>query len=388
MRTIDNYFNCVILSQVRCTQPFNKHVQYGVSFITLHSVPKKKEKNSEFDISWSSKKVPSPKKAATSFGKFKIARSGSESSDDNISSFQKWRNFKKSNETSSSAKTIEPTLKEKIESLKKAEKRRQSFKNDDEEDSSNQKLDRNRNSLLYDMDDDLPNEKLEKKIRLDKSHSSTSTNKAETTSKSNSKKTDITDEATKRKFDFLFDNNPPDRSSSNSTSKSKSSEHRSSKESPKKGDHHSRRDSPKKSERSDKSSSSSRHSRSDDSKSIKSSPSKSSNHNRDADKKTPSKHDKRSNSSKHAVTYQPFKKLLSGVVFVISGIQNPDRNDLRKKALELGGKYKSDWDSSCTHLICAFKNTPKYVQVLGEGKIVDKRWIEKCYKEKKRLIET
>ena len=82
---------------------------------------------------------------------------------------------------------------------------------------------------------------------------------------------------------------------------------------------------------------------------------------------------------------KPFNKLMDGVVFVISGLQNPLRGEVRQKALEMGAKYKGDWDSSCTHLICEFMNTPKFNQVKGKGKIVKKEWIVKCYSEKKRL---
>lgn len=57
--------------------------------------------------------------------------------------------------------------------------------------------------------------------------------------------------------------------------------------------------------------------------------------------------------------YKPFRKLLEGVVLTISGIQNPERGDLRSKALGMGAKYRADWDDTCTHLICAFRNTPK-----------------------------
>lgn len=49
--------------------------------------------------------------------------------------------------------------------------------------------------------------------------------------------------------------------------------------------------------------------------------------------------------------YKPFNQLLNGVVLVISGIQNPDRTDLRNKAIELGAKYKANWDQTCTHLM-------------------------------------
>ncbi|XP_055716733.1 DNA repair protein XRCC1 [Phlebotomus papatasi] len=84
------------------------------------------------------------------------------------------------------------------------------------------------------------------------------------------------------------------------------------------------------------------------------------------------------------VSYQPFSQLLSGVIYTISGIQNPERGNLRQKATEMGARYKPDWDSSCTHLICAFKNTPKYNQVRGLGKIVQKDWILNCYAKKTR----
>lgn len=48
---------------------------------------------------------------------------------------------------------------------------------------------------------------------------------------------------------------------------------------------------------------------------------------------------------------KPFGQLLSGVVFTISGIVNPERASLREKALEMGAKYKPSWDNYCTHLM-------------------------------------
>ena len=47
-----------------------------------------------------------------------------------------------------------------------------------------------------------------------------------------------------------------------------------------------------------------------------------------------------------------FNKLMKKVVFVMSGYQNPERGQIRDKALEMGATYKPDWTSGCTHLMC------------------------------------
>lgn len=64
-----------------------------------------------------------------------------------------------------------------------------------------------------------------------------------------------------------------------------------------------------------------------------------------------SKRKKSLTPKKSNIQYKPFSRLLENVVLVISGIQNPDRADLRSKALQMGARYKPDWDSSCTHLM-------------------------------------
>ncbi|XP_072106820.1 DNA repair protein XRCC1 isoform X3 [Mobula birostris] len=46
-----------------------------------------------------------------------------------------------------------------------------------------------------------------------------------------------------------------------------------------------------------------------------------------------------------------FHSILGGTVLVLSGFQNPFRSELRDKALEMGARYRSDWDPECTHLI-------------------------------------
>ncbi|XP_037073239.1 DNA repair protein XRCC1-like [Pollicipes pollicipes] len=84
-------------------------------------------------------------------------------------------------------------------------------------------------------------------------------------------------------------------------------------------------------------------------------------------------------------TYRPLDKLLSGVVFAMSGYKNPERATLREQGIRLGAKYRPDWTPDCTHLICAFRNTPKHVQVRGRGKIVLGSWLMACAAQKRRL---
>ncbi|XP_057365407.1 DNA repair protein XRCC1-like isoform X2 [Daphnia carinata] len=82
---------------------------------------------------------------------------------------------------------------------------------------------------------------------------------------------------------------------------------------------------------------------------------------------------------------KPFNRLLDNVVVVLSGFQNPLRSQLRDKLQALGATYKPEWNASCTHLVCAFYNTPKFLEVKGKGKIVTKNWVEDCYAKRKRL---
>lgn len=81
----------------------------------------------------------------------------------------------------------------------------------------------------------------------------------------------------------------------------------------------------------------------------------------------------------------PFGEIMKGVVFVMSGFVNPERGNLREKALQMGAQYRQDWGKGCTHLICAFANTPKFNQVKGKGKIVTKKWITDCFKKSRCL---
>lgn len=82
------------------------------------------------------------------------------------------------------------------------------------------------------------------------------------------------------------------------------------------------------------------------------------------------------------------KQILKGVIFALSGFVNPLRSEIRDTGLKLGAKYRPDWNDECTHLICAFSNTPKANQVRKSGGIiVTKEWLFDSEKESK-LIET
>ncbi|TGZ68882.1 hypothetical protein CRM22_004030 [Opisthorchis felineus] len=76
---------------------------------------------------------------------------------------------------------------------------------------------------------------------------------------------------------------------------------------------------------------------------------------------------------------------LHDVVFCLSGYQNPLRSELREKALDLGASFRQDWGPNCTHLICAFANTPKFKEVKGKGIIVSDKWIQECHVKKAKV---
>ncbi|KAG0565379.1 hypothetical protein KC19_8G185600 [Ceratodon purpureus] len=89
-------------------------------------------------------------------------------------------------------------------------------------------------------------------------------------------------------------------------------------------------------------------------------------------------------SSKKTTAADDFAKILEGVVFAISGIENPARGLFRTQGLEMGAQYRPDWTSDCTVLVCAFMNTPKFKQVKEDGgSIVSKEWISECHKQRK-----
>ncbi|EDW86503.1 uncharacterized protein Dwil_GK18507 [Drosophila willistoni] len=354
------------LVKIICTQPFNKHVQYGLSFIKIHvhgSPPAAVASNTVSASATPKTKSLVPEKFKQ-FGIFKMREESPDSeSESQVALFQRWKSTK--GEATASAPTPTPTPATTAAAIRDASSgsglRRLSQTRPSpltvtpkpkakpsgaETKSETKTLDRNRESLLFGDDNDDDNEdensdkvpiedaklrRLSKHIEADKSRRE---NEKEKELENNNKKN-----KTKR---LSIDKTEAKVETIDAKAKAKP------KESPSRA--------PKR---------------------LSSSLIDQGNQ-----EGTPAKKHKKEEIE---LQYRPFNQLLRGVVLVISGIQNPDRADLRSKATALGAKYKADWESGCTHLICAFKNTPKYNQVRGKGKIVTRSWIEKCYALKKYL---
>ncbi|KAL7671201.1 hypothetical protein ACOME3_006112 [Neoechinorhynchus agilis] len=83
---------------------------------------------------------------------------------------------------------------------------------------------------------------------------------------------------------------------------------------------------------------------------------------------------------------QHFSEILVGCKFSLSGYENPRRAEIRDKAVQMGAQYFPKWTQFCTHLICAFPNTPKYEEAHRNGGIiVSEKWILDCERMKRKL---
>ena len=74
-------------------------------------------------------------------------------------------------------------------------------------------------------------------------------------------------------------------------------------------------------------------------------------------------------------------------MFVISGLQNPQRAQIRQKALEMGAQYRTNWQADCTHLFCPFQNTPKLRDMVRTGRGIALRpdFVTDCYLARRRV---
>lgn len=275
------------LVKIMCTQPFNNRVQYGLSFVTLHTPS---EENKKPESLGTQVKADNSAEKKSKFGKYMLkVHSGSDSDDGKNnqppSAFERWKKSK------SDSKDDKPTIKDQVKAKLEDNRRRIRMlpdSSDEDQPKPKPKPNRNRTSgLVYEDEDDEPNEKLQKKLDKDR------------------EKKD--EEKKSSKLLVRRDDTP-------STSKSSSSSHKSPSKSSKPSSLPS--SSSKKSPRKDK----------------------------EPERKSIS-------SSTKKVTYKPFHKLLDGVVLVFSGYVNPERGTIRQKALDMGARYKADWDNSCTHLM-------------------------------------
>ncbi|XP_045500114.1 DNA repair protein XRCC1 [Colias croceus] len=83
-------------------------------------------------------------------------------------------------------------------------------------------------------------------------------------------------------------------------------------------------------------------------------------------------------------------QILAGTVLALSGYVHPRRGALRELALRLGAQYRPDYTRDCTHLICAFPNTPKLKAVRSADTpcfAVKGEWLEQCCAARRRLPE-
>ncbi|XP_055636700.1 DNA repair protein XRCC1 [Toxorhynchites rutilus septentrionalis] len=407
------------LVKIICTQPFNSRVQYGISFIRLHSPNAEKSvkplvpENIQQQIkAVADQHVPKVLK----LGRFTVREESPDSDSGSTSAttlFARWKQSRISEGTQnatneknppvtsmSTAAAIRnastpvairkahstPLVKKTVTTTPSARPRL--FDDDDEEVAK--PINRNRDSILYDKDDDKPNERLDKKLTEDRNRQ-----KKEYEDKMNKEKQNRSLKETKpnlhntsaSKFkNFLFDDPVPKDQVISKVEHKVPSASNNVKGSPQsvpvkpQPDKRLPEDNRKKNVQEHKPVEFERKKRGSDcgvANSVSPISKK---------PKLQLADDKEDTTKRRKMPlYKPFNKLLENVVLVISGIQNPDRANLRNQALGMGAKYKSDWDSNCTHLICAFKNTPKYNQVHGKGKIIRKSWIERCHAQRKRL---
>ncbi|XP_064554886.1 DNA repair protein XRCC1 [Drosophila montana] len=343
------------LVKIVCTQPFNKHVQYGLSFVKVHVAAAAAAVKPKSLVPDKFKLTPSTGKGLAALGQFKLREESPDSEPDGkaaLSLFQRWKATRNDDGHAPAISTAaairdaaSPAALRRLSDTRPAPIKLQASPaaTDSSDKAETKLLDRNRNSLMFGDDDPdgddaaaaNPEAVIDAKMQRLMKHIEANKNRRRMELEELEKKRD------NKKRASIDKTAAAPKESTKPTAAPK--------------------DSPKP---------------------AAAQPQKRLSSSMD-DSSKPAK--KLKTHVEQHVQYVPFNQLLRGVVLVISGIQNPDRADLRSKALALGAKYKADWESGCTHLICAFRNTPKYNQVKGKGKIVTRQWIEKCYTLKKYL---
>ncbi|KAL0219909.1 hypothetical protein P9112_005562 [Eukaryota sp. TZLM1-RC] len=94
-------------------------------------------------------------------------------------------------------------------------------------------------------------------------------------------------------------------------------------------------------------------------------------------------------TSRSSVSPSTPARPLSHVLFAISAIQNPERAELRSKAMSLGARYSPTVTSQVTHLLCPISNTPKIreAQRLNVDFVLKPEWIDACLEQQLKVSE-
>ncbi|XP_066147045.1 DNA repair protein XRCC1 [Euwallacea fornicatus] len=309
--------------KIVCTQPFNRHVQYGLSFVNLHtSINKDEEKVLSIGNFIIRPKSPDNITAGSLFARRKLQENLGEGALKGLFATSTAAAIKEATLLAHSGSPVpKQNIKHNLQITPKPPNREKMSYDDGAESKA-----RNRNELLYNKDEEEKHEKIDKlveKRNKEKINKSTEKEK-QIVEQKNKDKTKVLEKHKDQKNSPLTNKKPSGNGTAGSINESKK-------------------------------------------------------------RKTDDNSAYKVKKQKKVKEGKPFGRLLEDIVLVISGIQNPDRASLRSMALSMGGKYKSDWDSTCTHLICAFVNTPKFNQVKGKGKIVKRQWLEDCYNKRKRL---
>lgn len=174
------------LVKILCTQPFNKHVQYGLSFVVVHITEEEKPKVKKSLVPERflvQKSTESEESTKLFTGKFKL-RDDSPLSESNTAMglFSRWKTKKIIPEQSTAVsireaskkpelmrEALTPKLKKIVPSCSLTSKKSSSEDDDDKKNGEKSKvLDRNRMDLVFGDEEDKPNEIFEKKIQKDK----------------------------------------------------------------------------------------------------------------------------------------------------------------------------------------------------------------------------
>jgi hypothetical protein len=77
---------------------------------------------------------------------------------------------------------------------------------------------------------------------------------------------------------------------------------------------------------------------------------------------------------------EPASSVLSGVRACFSGLVDPERAEVRKILVDLGGQYSQNWDDKCTHLVASFvaKSDKQTSAVEANAPVVRASWLRAC----------